>query len=175
MLADYAGFSPNVVKVSQLLAQDPGLNCWGIHDLGDRPLPTYARGRICIIGDAAHASSPHFGAGAGFGIEDSAVMAELLADAAQLVNSSKATTTAVLETAFQVFDECRRERTQWLVKHSRDAIAIYQWHYPPSGRDPGKCKKELEWRTKVIWDASVTEMANSAKQELRKRFECTSL
>ena len=39
---------------------------WAIFDLGDNPVPSFYKGRIAILGDAAHATSPHNGAGAGF-------------------------------------------------------------------------------------------------------------
>ncbi|KAI1818800.1 hypothetical protein GGS20DRAFT_526921 [Poronia punctata] len=34
------------------------------------PTPTYANGRSCIIGDAAHTTSPYQGAGGGLAVED---------------------------------------------------------------------------------------------------------
>ena len=48
----------------------PTDNCsqWAIFDLGKNPPPTYTKGRIAIIGDAAHATSPHHGAGAVVGV-----------------------------------------------------------------------------------------------------------
>jgi 2-polyprenyl-6-methoxyphenol hydroxylase-like FAD-dependent oxidoreductase len=39
------------------------------------PQPWY-RGRVVVIGDAAHASTPHLAAGAGMGVEDAVVLAE---------------------------------------------------------------------------------------------------
>ena len=53
---------------------------WAIYDLGENPVPAFYKGRVGIAGDAAHATSPHHGAGAGFCIEDSAVLATLLSD-----------------------------------------------------------------------------------------------
>lgn len=41
------------------------------------PSPWY-RGRVVLIGDAAHATTPHLGQGAGMAIEDAIVLAELL-------------------------------------------------------------------------------------------------
>jgi len=38
----------------------------------------WARGRVVLIGDAAHATTPHLGAGAGIGIEDAVVLADEL-------------------------------------------------------------------------------------------------
>lgn len=36
---------------------------WGIFDMADDPARTYARGRVAILGDTAHASTPFLGAG----------------------------------------------------------------------------------------------------------------
>ncbi len=46
------------------------------------PLPWH-RGRVVLIGDAAHATTPHLASGAGIGIEDAIVLAEELAEAAR--------------------------------------------------------------------------------------------
>jgi len=44
---------------------------------GILPAPWY-RGRVVLIGDAAHTTTPHMAAGAGLAVEDSVVLAELL-------------------------------------------------------------------------------------------------
>jgi 2-polyprenyl-6-methoxyphenol hydroxylase-like FAD-dependent oxidoreductase len=44
------------------------------------PLPAYHRGRVAILGDAAHAMTPHLGQGACQAIEDAVVLASVLAD-----------------------------------------------------------------------------------------------
>jgi 2-polyprenyl-6-methoxyphenol hydroxylase-like FAD-dependent oxidoreductase len=41
--------------------------------------PPWFLGRVLLIGDAAHTTTPHMAAGAGLAIEDSVVLAELLA------------------------------------------------------------------------------------------------
>ncbi len=43
------------------------------------PAPWW-RGRVLLIGDAAHASTAHLGAGAGMAIEDAVILGELLAE-----------------------------------------------------------------------------------------------
>ncbi|MEU0795930.1 FAD-dependent monooxygenase [Amycolatopsis sp. NPDC005961] len=45
------------------------------------PLPHWASGRVVLVGDAAHAMSPHITAGATLGIEDAALLGRLLAPA----------------------------------------------------------------------------------------------
>jgi 2-polyprenyl-6-methoxyphenol hydroxylase-like FAD-dependent oxidoreductase len=42
--------------------------------------PPWYRGRILVIGDAAHTTTPHLATGAGIAIEDAVVLAELLAN-----------------------------------------------------------------------------------------------
>jgi 2-polyprenyl-6-methoxyphenol hydroxylase-like FAD-dependent oxidoreductase len=42
--------------------------------------PPWHRGRVLVIGDAAHTTTPHLATGAGIAIEDAIVLAELLAD-----------------------------------------------------------------------------------------------
>jgi 2-polyprenyl-6-methoxyphenol hydroxylase-like FAD-dependent oxidoreductase len=66
------------VKINEVLAQSKSPNCWGIFDRDVHPLSTSTRGRIYLVGDAAHASSPHVGTGASMRIKDSPVIAELL-------------------------------------------------------------------------------------------------
>ena len=41
--------------------------------------PPWHRGRVLVIGDAAHTTTPHLATGAGIAIEDAVVLAELLA------------------------------------------------------------------------------------------------
>jgi 2-polyprenyl-6-methoxyphenol hydroxylase-like FAD-dependent oxidoreductase len=41
--------------------------------------PPWYRGRVAVIGDAAHTTTPHLATGAGIAIEDAVVLAELLA------------------------------------------------------------------------------------------------
>lgn len=48
------------------------------------PLPAYHRGRVAIVGDAAHAMTPHLGQGACQAIEDAVVLASIAAYGAGL-------------------------------------------------------------------------------------------
>jgi 2-polyprenyl-6-methoxyphenol hydroxylase-like FAD-dependent oxidoreductase len=50
------------------------------------PAPWY-RGRVLLIGDAAHTTTPHLGQGAGMAIEDGVVLAELLAQGGPIGSS----------------------------------------------------------------------------------------
>ncbi|GAA2287273.1 hypothetical protein GCM10010149_37030 [Nonomuraea roseoviolacea subsp. roseoviolacea] len=65
-----------------------------------KPLPTYVRGRVALLGDAAHAMSPDRGQGAGQSVEDAVVLAAALAG------------TPTVEAALRRYDTERRPRTQ---------------------------------------------------------------
>ncbi|KAF5011077.1 hypothetical protein FDECE_2816 [Fusarium decemcellulare] len=156
-LDNFAGYNSTVTKLLKLT--DEELNVWAIFDLGDHPVPTFYRGRICISGDAAHATSPHHGAGAGFCIEDSAVMAELLAD--QIVQSQQD-----IEAAFAVFDSERRERCQWLVQSSRRIGDCYEWRAEGVGSDVQKIEQEINERIGIISNLDTLDACNHAKDQL---------
>lgn len=121
------------------------------------------KGRVLISGDAAHATSPHKGSGAGMAIEDSAVLAELIAD-------DKVHSLADLETAFAVFDEVRKERGQWLVRASRRAGDLYEWRAEGVGCDFKKIEDEINSSNAVIAEVDVRRMAQEAKEVLQRRL-----
>ncbi|KAF8152293.1 hypothetical protein B0H34DRAFT_663942, partial [Crassisporium funariophilum] len=52
---------------------------WAIHAIA--PLESYASGPVTLLGDAAHAMTPHQGNGAGQAIEDAYILAHLIAKA----------------------------------------------------------------------------------------------
>lgn len=61
MMKDFEGWGAPILK---LLEQVQDTSRWACFDNPDAE--TYFDGRICLVGDAAHASTPHQGAGAGF-------------------------------------------------------------------------------------------------------------
>jgi 2-polyprenyl-6-methoxyphenol hydroxylase-like FAD-dependent oxidoreductase len=78
---------------------------WAIYDLPT--LPAWHRGPVCLIGDAAHATSPHAGQGASLALEDAIVLARCLRDIPDL------------ERAFTAFESQRRARVEKLVREAR--------------------------------------------------------
>ncbi|KAI0427085.1 salicylate hydroxylase [Xylaria sp. FL1042] len=77
--------------------------------------PTYAKKHVCLVGDAAHATTPWQGAGTGLAIEDAMVLVALLAK----VSSSKD-----IESTFRTYDEVRRSRCQQVIDSSRETGRI---------------------------------------------------
>jgi salicylate hydroxylase len=170
--AVFAGWRPAVRAITGLLLGGEGdgggrLDKWAIFDTYENPAPTYASGGVCIAGDAAHAASPHHGAGAGAGIEDALALATVLELAVETMQRDgmdgsrrKSTTVAA---ALAAYDAVRRERTQWLVRSSREVSKTYEWANPECGDDPEKCLRDIEWRAHKIWHFDIEGMMAEAK------------
>lgn len=142
----------------------PDLDIWGIFDL-ENPLDTFSKGKICVVGDAAHATSPHHGSGAGFCIEDAAIMASILEDPA--VTGAPGS----IEAAFQTYSSERKVRTQWLVEHSKRLGDLYEGNIPEVGRDFGKMEREIVASNFYIERMDVKELCEIAKKDLQKRLK----
>ena len=156
---DFKDFGPTVQKIIDML--EPNLDCWAIFDTSAHPMPAYNKGRVCVVGDAGHATSPHHGAGAGICIEDAAVMADLLAAPEAQSHGAKG-----FESAFQVFSDVRKERTQWLVESSRRSGDLYEWRAEGVGKDFAKIEHECRERDVKIWNGQIDDMIKEAMQKL---------
>jgi 2-polyprenyl-6-methoxyphenol hydroxylase-like FAD-dependent oxidoreductase len=113
LLADYG--SPLAELVGQI--HDPSA-------VDYRPLETilvprpWHRGRVVLVGDAAHSMTPHLASGAGMAIEDGIVLSQELA-----VGDA-------VETALERFMERRWERCRMVVENSAQ---ISDWERAPAG------------------------------------------
>jgi 2-polyprenyl-6-methoxyphenol hydroxylase-like FAD-dependent oxidoreductase len=77
------------------------------------------KGRVVLLGDAVHATTPHLGQGAGMAIEDSVVLAEELSRAESC------------EEAFKAYRQRRFERCQFIVERSRYICESQLGLHPP--------------------------------------------
>ncbi|KAI0377219.1 putative salicylate hydroxylase [Hypomontagnella monticulosa] len=147
-------WGPHVVEITKLFPEK--LVKWGIFDMDRDPAPTYAHGRVCIVGDAAHASSPFQGVGACVGVEDALALCEALG---AVQNQG----TEAISRALQAYSQSRIERGQWVVRSSREMGQMYQWRYGPTGRDAERCKLKLERASQKVWDYDVSAMVARVK------------
>lgn len=91
------------------------------HDLYDLPpLPSFVRGRVALLGDAAHAMTPNLGQGACQALEDAVTLAHCL-DATPDVTA-----------ALRSYDLLRRPRTQAIARRSARLGVIGQLAFPPA-------------------------------------------
>ncbi|KAI0842793.1 mannitol 1-phosphate dehydrogenase [Hypoxylon sp. FL0890] len=103
---------------------------------------TYYNRRVCLLGDVAHACSPHQAAGAGQGLEDAAVLSHLLA---------LARTRDDIESAFQAYDAVRRPRAQKVVITSYEAGLLYTWRHPGIEDNMDRIVENGNQRLHWIW------------------------
>ncbi|KAF2648605.1 FAD/NAD(P)-binding domain-containing protein [Lophiostoma macrostomum CBS 122681] len=136
MQADYAGWGEIVQTIINAM-QKPDI--WALFN--HPPASTYYKGRVCLLGDAAHATTPHHGAGAGMCIEDALILSNLLKDVDGIRD---------IERAFGVYEEMRKPRTQRLVKESKEAGMLYEFEL--EGDDLDKIEKNFTNRMYWVWN-----------------------
>lgn len=110
VLAEFDGW---YADLRTIIAATPPSVCykWALFDRD--PLPTWTRGRVSLVGDAAHPMLPFLGQGAAMGIEDGLVLARAFA------------TAATLEEALRRYEEARVERTTYVMLKSRETGLSY--------------------------------------------------
>lgn len=151
MDTDFADWGEHVQKIVGAM-QKPDVWALFMHP----PCKTYTRGRVCLLGDAAHATTPHQGAGAGMCIEDSYIMANLIKEANSIDD---------VQRAFHAFDQVRRERTQKNVTTSKDAGEMYDFEL--YGDDLDKIQDAYLNRMQWIWNIDLEAQLSEAKEIMK--------
>lgn len=167
----FAGWHPDVQAIIDLMPAQ--MDKWAIFDMLENPVPRYHTGaRLCLAGDAAHAAGPHLGAGAGFGIEDACLLAELLKRVQEVRSLNEHVALAsYLGTAFSMYSNARVERTQWLVQQTREAVDLFEWKEPDMAKDPDKYGKAVTWRYHTIWYYDIDKMIKEATSDFLARLQ----
>ena len=173
VVAAFKDFGPAVRAIMDLLPDQ--LDKWAVFDTHDNPAPTYVKGRVCISGDAAHASAPYHGAGAGLAIEDAAVLAHLLASADSKSREASGRKRAdLLRAALNTYNDVRLERSQWLVDTSRFVGDMYQWRDTRIGSNREQAAKEIDWRSKRIWEYDIDGMIRETDEKFEAALQSPS-
>ncbi|KAJ6606427.1 hypothetical protein DFH09DRAFT_1256858 [Mycena vulgaris] len=144
LLDEYAGWGPDAMIMLNHL-KNPSK--WFIHAL--TPLPTFIRGTIALVGDAAHAMAPHLGSGVGQGFEDVFVLCELLGHpSTHLANLDASTlSSAYIRSLLIPYDAIRQPRANMVLERSSRAGVIYEAY----GK-PGYDLHEMEGHLAGIWE-----------------------
>lgn len=107
------------------------------NDIVDRPpLRTWGRGRITLLGDAAHPMTPNLGQGACQAIEDAVVLARHLgaiagvAEGRQEHGPHTGDATDRVAAALRAYEAGRIPRTSAIVRQSRQVGVVGQWEHP---------------------------------------------
>jgi 2-polyprenyl-6-methoxyphenol hydroxylase-like FAD-dependent oxidoreductase len=101
LFAGFGGYAPTLLDA---IRSERDLIRGNIEDLA---LPAWYRGRVALVGDAAHAMTPNMGQGAAMGIEDALVLAGMLHRH------------EILSDALAAFMETRRARVEVIRRRSR--------------------------------------------------------
>jgi salicylate hydroxylase len=100
----YSDFHPDVLDLIHAIS--PGtLFKWGLRDR--EPLQQYTKGRVTMLGDAAHPMTPFLGQGACIAIEDAMVLGRTFAAA------------SAFEEAFGIYENTRKDRANGVQLASR--------------------------------------------------------
>jgi salicylate hydroxylase len=92
---EFEGWDP---RIGEVLKQVDKTFRWALYDR--EPLPGWSKGRLTLLGDAAHPMLPHLGQGANQSIEDGMALAALLGQAEA----------DAIPAALLVYERLRRER-----------------------------------------------------------------
>ncbi len=98
------------------------------------------------MGDAAHATTPFQGQGAGQAIEDALVLSTLL---------GRVRDPMLIPNAFAAYDQVRRPRSQRVVTTSREAGRLYGMMAEGVGGDLEKIRERTGRRMEWIWNRDL--------------------
>lgn len=156
MLRDFQHWDPRV-RILMANVQKPDI--WALFN--HLPASTYysTEPLMCLVGDAAHASTPHQGSGAGMCVEDAFILSQVL---------SKCQTKDDLKTAFKAYDAVRRPRTQMVVKTSREAGQLWDLEGEGVGDDLEALERNATTRMSWIWDHNISVDLRAAQDILAK-------
>ncbi len=143
---EFSGWDP---RIELLLGQVSATFRWALYDR--EPLPTWSRGRLTLLGDAAHPMLPHLGQGANQSIEDGMALATILARA-----SRKTVATALL-----AYEGLRRERVGSIQRGARENGLRYDSANPDLGVRDAQIAAHAAFRRR-LYDHDVVPEAEAA-------------
>ncbi|KJZ69353.1 hypothetical protein HIM_11254 [Hirsutella minnesotensis 3608] len=154
----YSGWGAIASGMIDLCLNQPQ-ELYGYSQMEHRATPTYASGRVCVMGDAAHATTPWQGAGAGLAFEDAVMLKTLLAQVSRPQD---------VGAAFKVFDEIRRPRCQRVIDSSRDVGNIFCGRDAEVGLDADKMRDTLLPRWGFIMALDLEEHKRDGVERLKE-------
>jgi salicylate hydroxylase len=147
---EFAGWDP---RIEGLLRQVEKTFRWALYDR--EPLPAWTRGRLTLLGDAAHPMLPHLGQGANQSIEDGMALATILSRA-----NDKTAPAALL-----AYERLRRERVAQVQRGARENGMRYDSAYSDLGVRDAEIAAHAAFR-KRLYDHDVVPEAQAAATSL---------
>ncbi|KAH7915888.1 hypothetical protein BJ138DRAFT_1169596 [Hygrophoropsis aurantiaca] len=139
---------------------------WALHVVNELPCST--SGNVALLGDACHAMTPHFGAGAGQAIEDAFVLGRLLAH--------NLTTLSNISTALRIYQDIRLPFATFVARESDKTGYMIDFLAPGyfDGIDLSNEKEDLERLHQAAvhqWDWQSRDGSIGEWLEAEKRLE----
>jgi salicylate hydroxylase len=131
---EFEGWEP---RIGTLLSQVQNTFRWALYDR--EPLPVWTKGRLTLLGDAAHPMLPHLGQGANQSIEDGMALATILATAGR----------AKVSPALHAYERLRRERVAAVQRGARENGLRLDSHYADLGVRDAEIRAHAEFRKKL--------------------------
>ena len=147
---EFEGWDP---RIGTLLSQVQNTFRWALYDR--EPLPTWTRGRLTLLGDAAHPMLPHLGQGANQSIEDGMALATILARVQR----------ATVPAALLAYEGLRRARVAAVQRGARENGMRYDGAYADLGVRDAEITAHAEFR-KRLYDHDVVPEAQAAAAAL---------
>ncbi|WP_065751751.1 FAD-dependent monooxygenase [Bradyrhizobium paxllaeri] len=147
---EFEGWDP---RIATLLSQVDKTFRWALYDR--EPLPTWTRGRLTLLGDAAHPMLPHLGQGANQSIEDGMALATILARV----------TRADVPAALSAYERLRRERVAAVQRGARENGMRYDSTYADLGVRDAEISAHAAFRRR-LYDHDVVPEAQAAAASL---------
>lgn len=147
---EFAGWDP---RIESLLSHVSATFRWALYDR--EPLSAWSRGRLTLLGDAAHPMLPHLGQGANQAIEDGMALATILARA----------NLKTLPKALLAYEGLRRERVGSIQRGARENGLRYDSANPDLGARDAQIATHAAFRRR-LYDHDVVPEAEAAALNL---------
>jgi salicylate hydroxylase len=147
---EFAGWDP---RIGALLDKVETTFRWALYDRD--PLPAWTKGRLTLLGDAAHPMLPHLGQGANQSIEDGMALATILSQA------DRATAPAALV----AYEALRRQRVASVQRGARENGLRYDTMLGDVAKRDAEITAHASFR-KRLYDHDVVPDAQKAAMEL---------
>jgi salicylate hydroxylase len=143
---EFAGWD---ARVQHLLNEVQSTFRWALYDR--EPLPSWTKGRLSLLGDAAHPMLPHLGQGANQSIEDGMALATIMARAERRTAPA----------ALLAYERLRRERVAEIQRGARENGLRYDSAYSDLGVRDAEITAHAAFR-KHLYDHDVVPEAEAA-------------
>lgn len=171
MLEYFKPWGPTAHRIMNAMNDDTAF--WATFDHSDRP-ETYFRGRVCLIGDSAHAAAPHQGQGASQAMEDACVMAEVLSS---IKVRSEVNIDHQIHAAFGGYESVRKPRFEKVMQSSSEAFALWSdfWDQDIFDADIEGWRRKADAKFKWIWQADIAGQCARAKAEMDRSLNANGV